>query len=253
MRDQLDRLFDHFRLRGDVQALGEVFDATAPELLRVAASLVRDANEADDLLQRTFLTAIERCGRYDGERRLVPWLLGILVHHAREERLRRVRALEPARLTRLEPARPEEHALAGEVEREIERALAGLSRDERSGLEDYLRADKTPAQIARERGLAPGATRRRTHRGCERLRKALPAGVALGGAASAHGMDAVRSAVLRAGTAAARDIAAGAGSAAAASTAGLAGGLMGKKLIVAGVALVATMGFWFLVDGGERS
>src|SRR5262245_48016301 len=237
MRDQLDRLFDRFRRRGDVDALGAVFDATAPELLRVAASLVRDANEADDLVQQTFLTAIERCGRYDGERRLVPWLFGILVHHAREERRRRARPLAPERVARPEPARPEEQALAGEIGRAIERALAGLSSADRGVLDDYLRADKTPAEIARERGLAPGATRMRIHRGLDRLRRALPAGIAVGsiGAANAQGMGAVRAAVLRAGATAVKDIglAPGAGSAAGAGTARMLGGLMGKKLILA--------------------
>src|SRR5262245_26365983 len=262
MRDQLDRLFDRFRRRGDVQALGEVFDETAPELLRVAASLVRDANEADDLLQQTFLTAIERAGRYESSRRLVPWLLGILVHHAREERRRRARPLEAARLERPEPARPEARVFESEVGLELERALAGLSSDDRSVLEDYLRADKSPAEIARERGLAPGAARMRIHRGLDRLRKALPAGLVAGAAeaASAQGLGAVRTAVLRAGAAAARELAAGAagvaagatGGVAGASTAGLLGGLMGKKLILAGIAAALVAGMWLLVQGTAR-
>src|SRR5262245_46162988 len=255
MRDKHDRLFDRFRQRGDVRALGEVFDATAAELLRVASSLVRDANEADDLLQQTFLTAIERRERYDGARRLLPWLLGILVQHAREERRRRARTLEPARLARPEPARPETLALESEVDRELERALGGPSRDHRVVLDDYLRADKTPAEIARERGLSPGAARMRIHRGLDRLRKALPAGIVLGsaGAASAQGLGAVRAAVIRAGTTAAKEIALGAGSAAGAGTAGLLGGLMGKKLILAGGAVALTAGRWFVAEGGTRS
>ena len=119
----LDRLFDRFRRHGDVQALGEVFDGTAPELMRIAASLVRDPNAADDLLQQTFLTEIERSDRYDAARRLVPWLLGILVHGAREERRVRRRELDPAHLARPEPLRPETHAVSTELERELDRAL----------------------------------------------------------------------------------------------------------------------------------
>src|SRR5688572_6629259 len=56
MRDRkLNRLFLRWRERGDAEALGEVFDRTAPELLRVALHVVRDPAEADDLLQATFL------------------------------------------------------------------------------------------------------------------------------------------------------------------------------------------------------
>src|SRR5262245_36784147 len=111
MNDQeLDRLFERFRRRGDVLALGAIFDATAPELLHVAMSLVREPGEADDLLQETFLTAIERGERYEAGRRLVPWLLGILVLHAREQRARRRRELDPARLAPREAPAPEAQA-----------------------------------------------------------------------------------------------------------------------------------------------
>jgi len=54
MRDRrLDRWFDRFRRRGDVRALGAVFDQVAPELLRVAMSLTREIGDAEDLLQET--------------------------------------------------------------------------------------------------------------------------------------------------------------------------------------------------------
>src|SRR5262245_7545317 len=120
MRDQeLDRLFDRFRRRGDVPALGAVFDATAPELLHVAMNLVRDPGEADDLLQETFLTAIQRAPRYDAERRLVPWLLGILAHHAKERRRQRARELDPTRLAERAPSTPESEARGHELEAEL--------------------------------------------------------------------------------------------------------------------------------------
>ena len=47
-RTRQDRLFARFVERGDVQALGEVFDATAPELMRIAAHLVGSREQAAD-------------------------------------------------------------------------------------------------------------------------------------------------------------------------------------------------------------
>ena len=256
MRDQeLDRLFDRFRRRGDVQALGAVFDATAPELLQVAMSLVHDPGEADDLLQETFLTAIERAQRYDAERRLVPWLLGILAHHAKERRRLRQRPLDPTRLAERSVATPEAEARGRELEAELDRALAELSARERVVLEAHLRHGKGAAEIASETGAAPGAVRMQIHRGLDRLRKVLPVGLALGGAASAQGMGAVRAAVLRAGESAAKGLAPGAGSAFGGGTAGM---LMANKLALAGVAAALVAGI-FLVrslggreDGGPR-
>lgn len=53
-----EELFERFR-RGDAAALGELFDRVAPALLRIAVHLARDPGEAEDLLQATFLKAIE--------------------------------------------------------------------------------------------------------------------------------------------------------------------------------------------------
>ncbi len=254
MRDQeLDRLFERFRRRGDLPALGAVFDATAPELLRVAMSLVRDPGEADDLVQETFLTAIQRAGRYDAGRRLVPWLLGILVHHAQERRRLRRRELDPTRLATRAPLAPEAEAGERELEAELERALAELSARERGVLEAYLRHGKGAAEIASETGAAPGAVRMQIHRGLDRLRKALPVGLALGGAAgaaSAQGLAAVRSAVLRAGETAAKTLVAGGGSLLGAGTAGV---LMAKKFVLAGIVAALAAGWFFLRSGDERA
>jgi len=243
----LDVLFDRFRRAGDIEALGEVFDRTAPELVRIATSLVRDPHEADDLVQQTFLTAIERAARYDATRRLEPWLLGILVHHARELRERNARQLDPARFEHRAPALPDESLLSGEVAEAFERALGELPRTDREVLESYLRAGKGAVEIARESGLAPGAVRMRIHRGLDRLRRALPAGLALGGAAGAvHGQGAVRARILLAG----RDALQNGPLVGATGAAGIVGGLLMSKKIAAAVVLLAlAAGYSFLVHG----
>src|SRR5690242_12244531 len=88
-RGHLEDLFRRFRDRGDVAALGEVFDATAPDLLRVARRVTRDRAEAEDALQSTFLAAIEGAKGFDPQRELRPWLVGILVRQAGLARRRR--------------------------------------------------------------------------------------------------------------------------------------------------------------------
>src|SRR5262245_61104150 len=99
----IDRQFAHFSRTGDAQALGRVFDAAAAELLHVAAWLSGNRADAEDLLQRTFLTAIEDRASFANERRVMPWLMVILTNHARN--LRR----EGTRRAAL-PARPERMA-----------------------------------------------------------------------------------------------------------------------------------------------
>lgn len=79
-------LYRRFVEAGDVAALAEVFDRVAPDLERVARRLTKNRANAEDLVQETFLTALERPGTFDVERPLRPWLLGILAHRARATR-----------------------------------------------------------------------------------------------------------------------------------------------------------------------
>ena len=60
----LEDLFERFRSRGDVGALAEVFDRAAPKLYAVARHLAREEGEAEDLVQASFLTALERAGSF---------------------------------------------------------------------------------------------------------------------------------------------------------------------------------------------
>src|SRR5262245_38453725 len=83
--DPLAQLFERFRARGDLRALGKVFDELAPRLLPVALHR-GDAADAEDVLQQTFLLAIERADAFDATRRLEPWLAGLLTNIANNAR-----------------------------------------------------------------------------------------------------------------------------------------------------------------------
>src|SRR5262245_53164216 len=128
----LERRFERFRRKGDPAALSAVFDATAPEILRVAMHLARDPAAAEALLQRTFLTAIEHAASFDARERLVPWLLGILGNHARENARKDRRAVDPTRLEARANADPAAAAEAAEMSEEARRAIDALDDPARS-------------------------------------------------------------------------------------------------------------------------
>src|SRR5437867_1231021 len=111
----LEELFARFRREHDLEALAEVFDRTAPRLLEVARHLSRGRGEAEDLVQATFLAAIESRERFETGRELVPWLLGILSNFAQRTRERRRGVGEPdAQLA--DPGSHDPAARAAEVE-----------------------------------------------------------------------------------------------------------------------------------------
>ncbi len=195
----VDKLFERYRRRGDAAALAKVFDATAPELFRLAQHLVRDPLEAEDVLQETFVTAIDAAERWDASRPLVPWLTGILARKASEARRRARRALEPERLVEREEADPADLAADSELSRGILEAIDALPELYRAVLRRHLLDGSKPAEIARDLGRAPGTVRMQLHRGLEQLRKTLPAGFAAGAALyglAPRGLAAVREAVM---------------------------------------------------------
>lgn len=213
----LESLFTRYVRGGDVRALGQVFDRSAPELFALAAHLTRargGPEEAEDLLQETFLGAIESAPRWDRERPLMPWLVGILTRTARYGARRGARRPEPSRISWRESADPATNVEREELVAALAEALRRVPPTYRDVLTRHLADGENPGEIAAALGRAPGTVRVQLHRGLGLLRKALPPSFALGAAAAAlptRGLAAVRGEVL----AAAATRAAGAGSAAA--------------------------------------
>ena len=64
--------------KGDVEAFGALFDRYAREVYRLACSMGHGGGDAEDLMQDTFLAALEGIARYEGRSTFKTWLLGIL-------------------------------------------------------------------------------------------------------------------------------------------------------------------------------
>ncbi|MGE3174266.1 MAG: sigma-70 family RNA polymerase sigma factor [Planctomycetota bacterium] len=247
-----EQQFERFRQHADAGALAAVFDAVAPELLLVAAHLAPQATDAEDLVQATFVDAIEQRARWDGARPLVPWLIGILANHARQARRKAAQVPDPTRL-RAESATgaaPSAHdeAAAREVGERIAAAVQGLPRQYRQVLTLRLVHGLSPTAIAHALGCPVATAKTRLQRGMEWLRKALPPGLAASAVLTAmagRGLAAVRAAVLARAADLAPLAAAGAAAAAAAFTIG---GLAMKKTLLAAVAALLVLTGWLAID-----
>ncbi len=237
--------FARFREHADVTALAAVFDQLAPELLLVAAHFA--GRDAEDLVQATFLDAIEKAGRWDASRRLLPWLIGILVHHARAERRRRRRPIDGQRLrARTEPS-PLDAVAADELAERLSEGLARLPRQMRQAVTLRLVHGLSATEIAHATGCPVATAKTRLQRGLEWLRRVLPAGIgaAVAGAVTTQpGLAAVRAVVLARAQEAVATATASAGGVAAGV---FAGGLLMKKLLFAVVASLG-IGAWFWFD-----
>lgn len=172
-----DALFDRFCRTGDPLALGQLFDSVASPLHRIARHLTRNAHDAEDLLHGTFLAAIESRERWDRERGLFPWLVGILVHRAKALTRRQRRVIDATRL----PSEPAEDPARLAEQRELDDALAAallwLPEPFRPVVHLHLTHGLNAREIAAALDRPAGTVRTQLVRGLRRLRECLPQGI----------------------------------------------------------------------------
>ena len=172
----VEQSFLSYREHSDVRALGAVFDAVAQELVLIAAHIAPTGLDPEDLVQATFVEAMEHAARWDATRPLVPWLIGILGNQVRRER-RRLQRTPPSRPGNGEAPDPRDIVELQETALRISEALRSLPRHYRQVLSLRLLHGLQPAQIAVALGSPVATCKTRLQRGMEMLRRALPAGI----------------------------------------------------------------------------
>lgn len=175
MDDQrLVQLFRRFRDAKDAEALAKVFDCLAPSILKVARHLTRDPVLSEDLLQNTFLTAMERAEAFDTTRPLRPWLVGILLQHVRHQLRKSKKRLSKDRLSIPRVRDTIEIAEEREFEKAVEEAIGTLPEPYRQVLMPRLMQGLRGTEIAQKLDRSPGVVRMQIHRGLALLKRALP-------------------------------------------------------------------------------
>ena len=238
-RIPIEEVFVRYRDHGDARALAAVFDRTAAEVMRLAVHLAPDRSAAEDLVQSTFVAAIESADKFGAERPLMPWLLGILANQARRERERTGRKPDPHLLRAESVDDPHRTVEERELSEALAAALAEIRDPYRQVLELHLRHGLSPAAIADVLRRPPGTVRSQLHRGLDLVRRALPKSYAVAGATLAAGawLQSPAAAAIR------THVLASASTTTAVPTALALGGFVVKKslLAVAAIGLLATI------------
>ncbi|MEM7201190.1 MAG: sigma-70 family RNA polymerase sigma factor [Planctomycetota bacterium] len=189
-----ERLFRRYLRTREPAALSGVFEAIAPELLRVARSLLDSPAQAEDAVQTTFLAVIQRPERFDVRQRLVPWLMGILANVVREARTDARRRPDPERLVAVTtaPTDPAAVAIAEERRRRVRGAMMELTPGHREILHLHFDLGLSVREISEHLRRRPSSVRGRIARAMDALRRVLPRGLPVlaavdGAAAAAEG------------------------------------------------------------------
>lgn len=173
------------RLRArDESALAELYDALAPWVLGLAMRILRDEDDAEEVVADTFTLVWTRVDRHDENRgALVPWILSIARHRALDELRRRRRWWRRAERwgewhatehDGFETPGPHEAAIPGwPVHREVHRALAALPEEQRRVLALAYFEGLSHTEIARRLGQPLGTVKTRIRTAQAKLADAL--------------------------------------------------------------------------------
>jgi len=158
---------------GESNALGALYDRYQARLRRFVARATADAEDVDDVVQATFLTAAKAAGRYDGRASCHPWLLGIAARLLRRRRralgrfLGVLSSVTGAWATAVDP-RP-----ALQARNDVERALRRLSEAKRLAILMAEVEGLSCPEIAAALHIPLGTVWTRLHAARYELRRAL--------------------------------------------------------------------------------
>jgi RNA polymerase sigma-70 factor (ECF subfamily) len=160
--------------RGEVGALGELYDRHQAAVRRFATRMTQSPDDGDDLVHATFLAALRSAGNFETGRSCRAWLLGItarLVQRQRSTGARWARLLQ--RFLAPEPAWARDPESTLGAREGLERGLAGLSAAKRSVLLMAEVEGLSGEEIAEALAIPVGTVWTRLHHARRELAAAL--------------------------------------------------------------------------------
>lgn len=170
-------------LAGEVALFEVLMRRHNQRVYRAARAVLRDANEAEDVMQDAYVRAYEHLAEFEGRARFSTWLTRIAVHEAiaRVRRRKRFDSLdshqEEALMSTPPGSSPEQRASDVEMRSVLETAIDKLPDEFRSVF--VLRAVEgmSGAEVAEGLGIPEDTVKTRLHRARSRLQEMLVASI----------------------------------------------------------------------------
>ena len=169
---------------GDADAFRVLVERHSRSLFRLAFRMTGNEQDAEDIVQDTFLRAYRRIGKFDERASFGTWLYRITVNCSLDlvrARKRRSEQSGPANpemddLIQSLPstgATPDRMAMSGEARQRIAEAMEELSASERTAFVLRHFEGMCIDEVSRVLGCRPGAARHCVFRAVQKLRRAL--------------------------------------------------------------------------------
>lgn len=175
MKDWTDEQLFTAYVGGDAAAFAELFGRYAPRLLRMFRRDLWRPQDAEELVQETFLRAHRAAADFREGAPLRPWLFTIALNLKREYKRRKARRPEaPLDLDgRKDPSVPPDELQRLDAARQVRRALDALPDGQREVIELHWLAELPFPEVAKAVGASLSAVKVRAHRGYKLMRAAL--------------------------------------------------------------------------------
>ena len=173
--EQADEILVRRVLDGDVDAFGVLVSRYRERLARYATRLLGNVEDAEEVVQDTFVRAYRALARCEDPARFGSWLFSILINRGRTAGGRATRRARTV-------TSDETAVLAASVDpvvdrsawrEEIERALARLDDDQREAFLLKHVEDLSYEEISETTGVGISALKMRVKRACDRMRVLL--------------------------------------------------------------------------------
>jgi len=175
-------------LSGDATAFEQLVRQESVRLFRVILRIVSDENEAESILQETFLQTYKRLDTFRREAKVTTWIYAIGINLARASlrKSRRYDAMAEEDIERLQPAfangtyserystwNPQKITELSERKRLVHAAIEKLPPDYRTVVTLRDIEELSTTEVAQILDISDGAVRVRLHRARQALRKLL--------------------------------------------------------------------------------
>ena len=182
--EQTDRAFVARAREGDADAFRALVDRHSRALFRLAYRMTGNEQDAEDIVQESFLRAYKQLAKFDERASFGTWLYRIATNCALDLvrlRKRRSEQLAPVDsekddvmdvLPSVDPT-PERLALSGEVRARVAEAMNDLSPTERSAFVLRHFEGMHIEEVSRILDCQPGAAKHSVFRAVQKLRRAL--------------------------------------------------------------------------------
>jgi RNA polymerase sigma-70 factor, ECF subfamily len=160
---------------GDPVAFDALVSRHMPRAFRIAYRLLQNREDAEDLVQDSFLAVLEKIGSFQQGRVFTPWFHRIVVNrglNARESRSVRTMEQIPETVASREIS-PARHAEQVELRDRIDEAIAALPERQKTIVQLFELEGFSGAEIADMLEISAGTVRWHLHEARRALREAL--------------------------------------------------------------------------------